>query len=260
MRDSEPRHALAKRGSSEQYRVNIGANVGIIIIGLAYPPLVDLFGPNHGAAILRNFFRLIRGYCTGETVQVAPIPANPGQSDFTGYQTEHPIDRQVMGSFAKATCSGILESGERANIPTLDRQLFWRTHFSRVAQPVAALAAERGIGGVNGPRSGYVNDRIMESFGSEDYRDPFMAVENRINGPKGRAMALRAPTGLSEIRRRANEAVQQDTNAAADVLLQEIRAVSRKPLTLPASGQTLSWFDSFTFYRCFIGQESADSE
>ena len=179
--------------------------------------------------ILRSYFRLILGYCTGTAVDIVPVPPNADQSDFTGYEAEHPIDRQIMRPFAIATCSGVLPSGQVANIPTLDRQLFWKNQLHEYN---GRLAGESAIGGPNGPQPGYVNDRIMESFGSYNYPYPFMAVDEMINGAKGRIMQLQPATAPNEIDTLANNAVQQDTDEAADRLLQAMRIVSRQPLIL----------------------------
>lgn len=136
------------------------------------------------------------------------------------------LDRQIMRPFSIATCSGILPSGQIANIPTLDRQLFWK---SQLHAPNNKLAGEPPIGGPNGPQPEYVNDRIMESFGSWNYPYPFMAVDEQINGAKGRIMQLQPATDPETIDDLANQAVQQDTDEAADRLLQAIRLVSREP-------------------------------
>lgn len=143
MQESERKRFLEKRGSQKEYRVDLGASIGIRIIAAAYPRLVELFGLQNGVGILRSYFRLILGYCTGTAVDVLPIPPNPGQDDFTGYESEHPIDRQVMRPFAIATCSGVLPSGQIANIPTLDRQLFWKNELHNYN---GRLASEGPIG------------------------------------------------------------------------------------------------------------------
>lgn len=93
MHESERKRFLEKRGNQKEYRVDLGANVGIRIIAAAYPRLVELFGLQNGVGILRSYFRLILGYCTGQAVDIVPIPNNPDQSDFTGYEAEHPIGR-----------------------------------------------------------------------------------------------------------------------------------------------------------------------
>jgi len=90
---------LQKRGSGKIYQTNLGNNVGISIIGLAYPRLVELFGLQNGVQILRRFFRLIPGYCTGTAVQTQDIP--PGHTvttaDTRGFETEHVIDVSLFG-------------------------------------------------------------------------------------------------------------------------------------------------------------------
>ncbi len=92
-----------------------------------------------------------------------------------------------MTHFAKASTSGTLPSGQHANLPVIP-QPFWRNQW---LASDATLAGEPAIGGPNGLRPDNPNERVMESFGSDSYPDPLMAVDAMINGAKGRIMALR---------------------------------------------------------------------
>ena len=65
----------------------------------------------------------------------------------------------------------------------------------------------------------------MESFGSNDWPYPFLPTDQQINGPKGNLMNMNAPASLNGIGRLARTAVNQDTPAAADALLSEVRVV-----------------------------------
>jgi len=89
---------LQKRANDKTYYINLGNNVGIRIIGLAYPRLVELFGLQNGVQILRRFFRLIPGYCTGTALQTPDIP--PGHTvttdDTSGFETEHVLDVSLI--------------------------------------------------------------------------------------------------------------------------------------------------------------------
>jgi len=127
-----------------------------------------------------------------------------------------------MVPFAKASASGILPSGEVANIPAIPRS-FWKNQW---LASNALLAARPAVGGPNGIQPDSPNDRVMEGFGSYNWPEPFLAVDKLINGPKGRVIALHAATAIPIIRNLANTAVQEDTQGAADDLLQSIRVVS----------------------------------
>ena len=223
MHESELEPFLEKRGGKKTYDVALSAGLSLQIIGAAYPCLVELYGPREGPQMLRSFFRMTRGPCTGRTVDVLPIPNNPKQSDFKGYEAEHPIDRQIMRRFAQDTSSGVLSSGQLSRIPRLDPQLFWKNQLHNAN---SQLGRELPIGGRSGPQPNNVNDRIMESLGSNKYTDPFMAVEKAINGAKGRIMQLQSPTDLDRIDTLARQAARQDSDEAVNTLLQAIRVVS----------------------------------
>lgn len=66
--------------------------MGIRIIALAYPPIAELFGVPNASQILRRFFRLILGYCTGPAIQQGNIPPGNHPPGLNGLQSEHPID------------------------------------------------------------------------------------------------------------------------------------------------------------------------
>jgi hypothetical protein len=70
----------------------------------------------------------------------------------------------------------------------------------------------------------------MTALGSNDYPNPFMAVDKEFNGPKGRAFKRGVATGIGAIQRQAAVAVVEDTPEDADKTTQMIRAVSRHSL------------------------------
>ncbi|KAI9823661.1 MAG: hypothetical protein M1826_007679 [Phylliscum demangeonii] len=218
-RDSGSGRALEKRGSDTPYYVNLGNNVGFTIIAIAYPAIAELFGVPSASLVLRRFFRLIAGYCVGPSIQEGTVPPGGRPSGLTGLQTEHPIDRQIMRPFAQASTSGILPSGQIAPVPPIPRS-FWKDRWH---VPTPALAARPPVGGPQGVQPDTANDRVMEGFGSYDWPYPFLAVDARINGAKGRIMALRVPTAIPVITRLARDAVREDSQPAADALLQAIR-------------------------------------
>lgn len=221
---------------------------GIRIITIAYPAIGRLFGGRNAAQVLRQFFRLIPGYCTGTSIEQGIIQGGSNPPNLDGLQAEHPIDvsvtrfkseydrpltsnqRQIIKAFPRATVSGQLPSGQMGNLPTLPVS-FWQRDSWLASN--ALLAARPPVGGPNGVQPDSPNDRVMEAFGSDNYAYPFMAVDRQINGPKGRVMALHAATGIQTIRDLANTAVQDDTQADADALLQAVRVVSFHESNVP---------------------------
>jgi len=242
--DPKEWHALEERGGSDHYIVVLGYGEIMLIIAIAYPAIGSLFGGRNAAQILREFFRLIPGYCTGPSIQTGPI--NPGKTDLNGFQTEHPIDvsmlsfesdfhqlltdpqRQVMKGYVQASFSGILPSGQAANLPAIPRHFY----TNQWDVPNSLLAARPAVGSPSGAQPVTPNDRVMEGFGSNNWPGPFMAVDAQINGAKGRIMNLRPATGLDTITTLANTAVRDDDQGAADELLQAIRVVSHQALSI----------------------------
>jgi hypothetical protein len=129
-----------------------------------------------------------------------------------------------MVPFAEASVSGILTSGQVVTtIPPIPLSFWQRSKFQAVN---AALASRPPVGGPNGVQPETPNDRIMESFGSEDYPYPFLPTDAAINGAKGKIMQRHVPTADNVIITLANNAVRDDTQADADALLSSIRIVS----------------------------------
>ena len=129
-----------------------------------------------------------------------------------------------MKPFARACTSGTLPSGQEANLPLIDR-IFWQKGIWLATN--AQLQNRPPVGGPNGVQPDSPNDRVMESFGTAEYPYPLMAVDQMINGPKGRIMGGNAVTDIRRIEELANDAVLHDAEGLADELLQSIRVVSR---------------------------------
>lgn len=91
-RASAAKSVLEKRGNAETYYVDLGNNVGIRIIALAYPGLAEIFGLHGGSRVLRRFFRLIAGYCTGPAIQEGRVGPGDNPGGMEGLDAEHPID------------------------------------------------------------------------------------------------------------------------------------------------------------------------
>ena len=66
----------------------------------------------------------------------------------------------------------------------------------------------------------------MGGFGSIDWPQPLMAVDQQINGPKGRMFKLQPPASEDVLEALADAAVASDRQADADDLLSHIRSVS----------------------------------
>jgi chitinase len=225
---------LAKRGSEWPYYVNLGGNIGITIIAMAYPSLVEIFGLDGGSRVLRRFFRLIAGYCIGPAVEEGTIPPGDNPPRLDNMDAEHPVDRQVMMPFLQAITNNRLPrgtSGTAYGLPVIPAQ--WFKDNWHKSSPL--LTARPAIGSAGGYHADTPNDRLMESLGSYTYPDPLLPTDSRLNGPKASIMRLRRPAHPNRIRDLANEAVRTDHQDDVDALLSPIRDVSITavaPLTL----------------------------
>ena len=235
---SDPQHRLEKRKGEEIY--NVPGEFGMRVIAVAYPAIGELFGGQGAAHVLRRFFRLILGYCTGPAIQEGNVPPGDNPSGLQGLESEHPIDvspefllqrsrvillmslqRQIMARYVASSVGGVLPSGEQAQIPPIPREFFRNQWQATNAQ----LAARPPVGGPDGIQPDTPNDRVMEGFGTYDWPDPLMAVDRVINNAKGRIFLLRAPVGIGRISELADAATNEDSQPAADELLQSIRVV-----------------------------------
>ena len=97
--------------------------------------------------------------------------------------------------------------------------LYWDHPFHQLGQDPA-------VGGPSGAQPYTANDRMMEGFGSIDWPQPLMAVDQQINGAKGRMFRLQPPTAVNRITQLARRAVGSDQDTDADALLSSIRNVS----------------------------------
>lgn len=77
--------------------------------------------------------------------------------------------QQVMKSFVKAAYSGVLQSGALSSLTPIPLEV-WQDVWSAAN---AALGQYPAIGSSMGASPNTPNDRIMESFGSKLYREPF---------------------------------------------------------------------------------------
>ena len=134
-----------------------------------------------------------------------------------------------MIAFVRASVQGTLESGSQANRPPIPLS-FWTQQWP---QANADLGKRPAIGLPSGARPDTPNDRIMEAFGTNTWREPLMAVDRQINAAKGRIMGLEQPVDIGVIRDRANDAVNRDSQRAVNVLLSSIRVVSLSIETKP---------------------------
>ena len=98
--------------------------------------------------------------------------------------------------------------------------------------PLHGLSQYPRVGGPTGIQPFTAIDRMMEGFGSIDWPKPLMAVDQQINGPKGRMFKLQPPTAALRLKDLARVAVQRDRQSDADALLSSIRTVSLHPTNL----------------------------
>ncbi|KAI1774392.1 hypothetical protein F4818DRAFT_442540 [Hypoxylon cercidicola] len=211
---------LEKRGNAETYYVDLGNNIGIRIIAVAYPGLAELFGLPEASRVLRRFFRLIAGYCTGPAIAEGDVESGNRPGNLGGLDAEHPIDRQVIIPFTQTLASGILPSGASAGgLQALGGE-WLKTNWH---ETFPALAARPAVGGPSGVAPDTPNDRIMECMGTYDYPDPLLPTDKKINGAKASIMRLRRPAAPARIRRLAEEAVRHDSQGYVDDLLSPIR-------------------------------------
>ena len=135
------------------------------------------------------------------------------------------IKKQISARYAEAASWGLLR-GPGGYTPINSPGPIGGAFFERFwDHPLHNLAQRPAVGSPDGAQPSTPNDRFMESFGSNDWPYPFLPTDQQINGPKGSLMNLNAPASLSGIGRLARIAVNQDTPAAADALLSEVRIV-----------------------------------
>ena len=134
-----------------------------------------------------------------------------------------------MMSFIQAAWSGVLQSGALSNLTPIPLE-FWQNVWN-VAN--AALGEYPAIGSSSGASPNTPNDRIMECFGSNLYREPLLPTHWQINGAKGRLMRLEDPIGMGKIGELARAAVKLDDTTSVTNLLTAVRDVRLKcpPIT-----------------------------
>src|SRR5947207_15319069 len=105
----------------------------------------------------------------------------------------------------------------------------------------------------------------MEAFGSTDWPEPLMPIDQQTNGPKSNLMNLQAPMGLNTIRDLARRAAASGNQQDTDNLLQAVRIVSLSsqeasishqhsvffPLTQFAGFRHLRVLNNNNFASCF---------
>ena len=92
--------------------------------------------------------------------------------------------------------------------------------------PLHQLGQYPRVGGPSGVQPYTANDRMMQGFGSIHWPQPLVAVDQDINGPKGRMFKLQPPVKMQRLLRAAADAVRSDQQMDADALLSLIRIVS----------------------------------
>ncbi|KAF7171146.1 hypothetical protein CNMCM5623_003575 [Aspergillus felis] len=219
---------LEKRGGSSKKPIRAG-DLLFYLIFRAYPPIGRLYNAANSYQVLRRALWLRSGWCSGSSIQVEDVGAGKKPQNMTGLQSEHPYDKQIMSAFATAASTGILASGGIAPIAPIPAA-FWRDVWNASNN---ALGARPPVGSSRGAQPDTPNDRITEALGSTRYPYPFLATDAEINGAKGRVMGLNSATDLDRVADLATNAVNLDTDEAADALLSSIRI----------------WFSVFEYYR-----------
>lgn len=86
-------NALDKRGNEKSYYPNL---LSVIIYSVAYPLVTELFDLPNAGQVIRSFFQLIQGYCTGTAIRVGNVPGGPNPPGLPDLQSEHPMDVSIL--------------------------------------------------------------------------------------------------------------------------------------------------------------------
>ncbi|MCJ1474244.1 hypothetical protein MMC13_002902 [Lambiella insularis] len=214
-------HLLEKRGQ-DHYVAHLPNGINFVIIAIIVDAIGSLFRGRNAGQVLRTQFRLRPGACIGPAIDLIPIPAGPNPPGLNGDQTEHPLEPQFSVTFFEAATSGLLRGTTPPPIDLASLNLYYIDSFWN--HPLHNLGQYPAIGGPSGATPYTANDRMMGGFGSVDWPEPLMAVDQQINGPKGRMFKLNPPTSEDNLEALAETAVESDQQADADNLLSHIRS------------------------------------
>ncbi|KAE8150566.1 hypothetical protein BDV25DRAFT_172049 [Aspergillus avenaceus] len=213
------KRSLEKRGSRQVKIIDIGGHAIAIVIA-AYPSIGQIWGIGQAALVLKKAFRTRTGYCGGTTMEVKDLPALPSKSQYQGLDVEHPVDKGLIGWYAKTAGTGVLSSGARfGGLPTVDMQ-FWQNVWDEAN---SKLAEKPAVGSSKGKQPAKPSERVAEAVGSTFNPYPFMAVESGLNIMKGKIFELKQPVDRKKIKKKAADCVKKDTEEAADELLSEFQ-------------------------------------
>ncbi|MCJ1456786.1 hypothetical protein MMC28_007151 [Mycoblastus sanguinarius] len=214
-------HLLEKRGP-DHYVAHLPNGIDFVIIAIIVDAIRSLFRGRNAGQVLRTQFRLRPGACIGPAIDLIPIPAGPNPPGLNGDQTEHPREPQFSATFFEAATSGLLRGTTPPPINLAPLNPHYINNFWN--HPLHNLGQYPAIGGPSGATPYTANDRMMGGFGSVDWPEPLMAVDQQINGPKGRMFKLNPPTSEDNLEALAETAVESDQQADADNLLSHIRS------------------------------------
>ncbi|KAI9747244.1 MAG: hypothetical protein M4579_007499 [Chaenotheca gracillima] len=221
---SEGLHTLEKRGQ-RQYTAELANGHDLIIFAIAVRAISQLFqdrNANTGSVQpIRTQFRLRPGTCIGPAIDLIPIGPGRRPPGLGDDETEHPLEPQFSKRYFETITSGLLggTTPPPNNLQPVDAnniEHYWNS-------PLHGLQQHPQVGGPSGIRPFTANDRMMEGFGSVNWPQPLMAVDKKINNPKGRMFRLQPPTKLDTVTTLAASAAHSDQQRDVDALLSTIR-------------------------------------
>lgn len=191
-----------------------------------YPPIGRLFVIPRAAQVSRTGYRVRKGYCAGSLLDLIKLTNLPTKEQYSGLETEHPMDKGLIGTFIDSSSTGILSSGRTATLTPISKA-FWKDKWDTAN---SALAKKPPVGTASGKLKGKSpakpSERVAEAFGSTYNPRPFLAVEKGMNIAKGSIFMLNDPVNLEKLDDLASDAVEDDTDEAADEMLSVLQNVS----------------------------------
>ncbi|RAH72534.1 glycoside hydrolase family 18 protein [Aspergillus aculeatinus CBS 121060] len=214
-------HSLQKRKVGKKFaKATIdGLIIKYVIAG--YPTIGELFSIKGAAQVLMRAFRTRHGYCAGSTLDVTDFKSKPSKEEYARLNTEHPLDKSLIGKWMEAAGNGVLPTSRRPLLKPIDLA-FWQKVWNE-ANTELGKKPPVGRNQTLGKRPDTPSERIAEAFGSNHNPFPFLASEDAVNIAKGRIFEHKDPVQLPKISRLAKDAVKADTDAAVDELLSEFQ-------------------------------------
>ncbi|RAL08484.1 uncharacterized protein BO97DRAFT_428310 [Aspergillus homomorphus CBS 101889] len=218
-RKRSDRLSFDKRRNPRVYEAIVG-EVVVRTLAAAYPSIGKLFTVANAGQVARWAFRLNQNYCTSKAMSVTSLPAGlVSKALYTGLNSEHVIDKQVINYFIQAALSGYLSSGPRANLLPIP-ETFWLNVWQTANSALKALPP---VGNPAGESPNTPDQRVMEAFGSNLNPGSLLATAAAINAAKGKIMGFTFPITIRPIEKLSAAAVKADSDEAVNQLLTAIR-------------------------------------